>query len=230
MADQTNPYTQLGMMGMMMPNPYTQYKGQLPMPGYMGTPTDAEGSPIQSFTDAQAQHDAWDKANPAPAAGTTLNSTPAGLEAQGSQARAMQNAGYGDWSQLDPTMAASNRPNPTAGAGSVGATAGWNPANPMSAYPTTAGGAAGAAGGGSATAAQPPQNPIDMRQAYLTALSNPGKPSMPGANVPQAQPLGTPSVLNSFLAAHPSGGTAAPAGGGYGNKGFFDTLNQLRSA
>ena len=68
-----------------------------------------------------------------------------------------------------------------------------------------------------------------MRQAYLTALSNPGKVTTPGANVPQATPLGTPSVLNSFLAAHPGGG-GGPAAGNYSNKGFFDTLNQLRSA
>ena len=68
MADQQNPFTMAGMMGMMMPNPYTQYKGALPIPGYMGTPTDALGNPIKSFTDAQAQHDAWDAANPAAAA------------------------------------------------------------------------------------------------------------------------------------------------------------------
>ena len=71
MADQTNPYTQLGMMGMMMPNPYTQYGGKpLPIPGYMGTPTDAQGTPIQSYTDAAKQQPA------APVQGTTLNSTP----------------------------------------------------------------------------------------------------------------------------------------------------------
>ena len=70
--DQTNPFTIAGMAGMMMPNPYTQYKGQLPIPGYSGTPTDAQGNPIQSFLDAQAQHDAA----PAPAQGMTLNSSP----------------------------------------------------------------------------------------------------------------------------------------------------------
>ena len=229
--DQQNPFTMMGMLQMMQPNPYTQYKGRLPIPGYMGTPTDAMGKPIQSFLDAQSQHDAWDKANPAPQ-GTTLNSSPgAGLEAQGSQARAMQDAGYGNWATLDPMMAQSTRPNPTAGAGSVGATTGWNPNNSASIYPTSAGGAAGAGmPGGSTTAAQPPQsNPVDMRQAYLTALSNPGKVTTPGAAVPQAQPLGTPSVLNSFLAAHPGGG-GGPAAGNYTNKPFFDTLSQLRSA
>ena len=82
MADQTNPFTQYGMMQMMQPNPYTQYgQGQrLPIPGYMGTPTDAQGNPIASFGQAQQAHDAWNAANPAPAAsaqGTTLNSTPA---------------------------------------------------------------------------------------------------------------------------------------------------------
>ena len=231
--DQTNPFTIAGMAAMMQPNKYTDPSLQgkpLQLQGYRGTPTDAMGRPIQSFLDAQTAHDAWDKANPAPAQGTTLNSAPAGLEAQGSQARAMQNAGYGDWAMLDPMMAQTNRPGATAGAGSVGATTGWNPANPASAYPTSAGGAAGAAGSGAGGSGSAGANPVDMRQAYLDALSNPGKPSMPGANVPQAQPLGTPSVLNSFLAAHPGGGTAAPASGGYGNKGFFDTLNQLRSA
>ena len=73
-----------------------------------------------------------------------------------------------------------------------------------------------------------PQNPIDMRQAYLTALSNPGKVTDPGATVPQAQPLGSPSVMNAFLAANPSGGGSGA--GGYNNQGFFQTLNKLRAS
>ena len=246
MADDQNPFTMMGMLQMMQPNKYVDpaYKDKaLPMPGYVGTafggspgPTDAMGKPIKSYQNTQKLSDAWNAANPAqPAQGTTLNSNNLGLEAQGSQGRAMQDSGYGNWAMLDPLMAQTSRPNPTAGAGSVGATSGWNPNNSQSIYPTSAGGAAGAlGGGGSTTAAQPPQqNPYDMRQAYLTALSDPqGGRGMktPGAAVPQAQPLGTPSVLNTFLAAHPGGGTAAPAGGGYGNAGFFDTLNKLRSA
>ena len=131
--DQQNPYTMMGMLQMMQPNKYTlpQYKAGLSLQGFRGPATDARGNVIPSFADAQAQHDAWDAAHPAPAAGTTLN-TPGGLEAQGSQARAMQNAGYGDWALLDPMMAQSSHPNPTAGAGTVGATTGWNPANPSS--------------------------------------------------------------------------------------------------
>ena len=66
-----------GYAGLIGPNPYLEYTGQIPMAGYRGTPTDAQGNPIQSYLDAQSQHDAWNAANPAPGAqGTTLNSTP----------------------------------------------------------------------------------------------------------------------------------------------------------
>ena len=209
--DQTNPYTQLGMMGMMMPNPYTQYKGQLPMPGYMGTPTDAEGSPIASYGQAQQAHEAWEP----PAQGTTMNSTPTAAS----------------WDPRTGPQGAANladKPVMTSAGGVIptGQNTGLDhPQYVPASYAYPQGPAPQ-----QQQAAPAPTNPIDMRQAYLTALSNPGNPKMPGANVPEAQPLGTPSVLNSFLAAHPGGGTAAPAGGGYSNKGFFDTLNQLRSA
>ena len=69
--DQQNPFTMAGMMAMMQPNKYINpaYQGKpLPLPGFYGTPTDAQGKPIQSFLDAQSQHDAWNAANPAPAA------------------------------------------------------------------------------------------------------------------------------------------------------------------
>jgi len=69
-----------------------------------------------------------------------------------------------------------------------------------------------------------------MRQAYLNALANPGKVTTPGAVMqPGARPTGAPqpSVLNAFLAAHPSGGTQIP--GGYGNQGFFSTLQNLQA-
>ena len=197
MADQTNPYTQLGMMGMMMPNPYTQYGGKpLPIPGYMGTPTDAQGNPIASFGQAQQQHDAWTP--PPQAQGTTLNSSPSGtfdrppMMTSGGVLPSGENYGT-----QTPTY--------------IPATYGYPQSAPQQ----------------QAAPAAAPTNPVDMRQAYLTALSNPGKVTTPGATVPQAQPLGSPSVMNAFLAANPSGGSGA---GGYNNQGFFSTLNKLRAA
>ena len=208
--DQQNPFTMAGMMGMMQPNKYINpaYKDKpLPLPGFYGTPTDAQGKPIQSFLDAQSQHDAWNAANPAPAApGTTLNSTP-----QGTPTSPIRTA--------LPVMSQAG--------GNGGMTPNWQPSNyaatgqnytimpPQQSAPQQ-----------SAPAAQ--QNPIDMRQAYLDALSNPGKVTTPGATVSQASPLGSPSVMNSFLAANPGGGGAGA--GGYNNSGFFNTLNKLRSA
>ena len=231
--DQQNPFTMMGMMNLMKPNPYEAalYKNKpLSLQGFRGVATDAGGNPIKSFTDAQTAHDAWDTAHPAaPSQGTTLNSVGAGLEPAGSPARAMQNAGYGDWALLDPTLAAS-RQGAMGGEGSVAATSGWNPANPMSATGAAAGGAAGM-GGTTGTAAgaaggTAQTNPVDMRQAYLDALANPGPVTTPGAAIPASQPVGSPSVMDSFLAANKGGGAA----GGYSNHGFFDTLNKLRSA
>ncbi len=240
MADDQNPFTMMGMMQMMQPNPYTAYRGQaLPMPGYVGTafggspgPTDAMGRPIKSYQNTQKLSDAWNAANPAqPAQGTTLNSNNLGLEAKGSSARAMQDAGYGDWGMLDPTLAHSTIPGQTAGPGSVGyQEANYDKTGPQ--MMTLGANGLTPTSGGSPSAPAPQTNPYDMRQAYLTALSDPqGGRGMktPGAAVPQAQPLGTPSVLNSFLAAHPGGG-GGPAAGNYSNKPFFDTLSQLRSA
>lgn len=225
MADQQNPFTMMGMMQMMQPNPYTQYKGQLPIPGYMGTPTDALGNPIKSFTDAQAAHDAW---TPPPAAapqGTTLNSAPNTNTNTSLQMGAMypggplvnQNPNYSSLPAGSPPPAGwYGNSVANADKGSMG---GWSPiysgGPPQQQEQQPAAPAA-------------PTNPIDMRQAYLTALSNPGKVTTSGATVPQSAPLGQPSVLNSFLAANPGGGGAGA--GNYNNQGFFSTLNKLRSA
>ena len=202
--DQTNPYTIAGMAAMMQPNKYIDpaYKDKpLPLPGFYGTPTDAQGNPIQSFLDAQSQHDAWNAANPAPAQGTTLNSTPQPGVIPFQHATMSDGMPYGQTSL---------------GRGVVGPSwQGPGGGTPQQQAPAQQ----------SAPAAQ--QNPIDMRQAYLDALSNPGKVTTPGATVPQASPLGSPSVMNSFLAANPGGGAGA---GGYNNSGFFNTLTKLRSA
>ena len=92
------------------------------------------------------------------------------------------------------------------------------------ANPQQAAGTGGASGGSSSQT-----NPVDMRQAYLDALAKPGDPQMGGATVPASKPLGTPSVLDSFMAANPSGG-GGPAAGNYSNKPFFSTLSHLRNA
>ncbi len=73
-----------------------------------------------------------------------------------------------------------------------------------------------------ATAAATPG--VDMNQAYLDALANPGKVTTPGGYDHSSD---TPSVLSAFLDTNKSGGTGA---GGYSNQGFFDTLNKLQSA
>ena len=219
MADQTNPFVTMGMAGMMMPNPYTQYKGALPMPGYMGTPTDAQGNPIQSYLDAQAAHDAWRPTQAAPAQGTTLNSNPnwmvqnAMLDSMGRKA-----------SQVTTPGGASNDPQTASDVIGMRGMLGPNPNGDNTGQ--TGSIIPGAASAAPAAASQ--TNPFDMRQAYLTALSNPGHVTTPGATVPIKQPLGTPSVLQSFLANNPGGGATTP--GGYTNKPFFATLNNLQGS
>jgi hypothetical protein len=100
----------------------------------------------------------------------------------------------------------------------------FNPGSymPLQALMPQGGAAAAPAGKG------PPPSPPDLRQAYLDALANPGHVTTPGANVPASQPLGVPSVLSSFLAAHPGGG--GKGAGAYDNSGFFNTLNKLGAA
>ena len=164
------------------------------------------GNPIASFTQAQQQHDAWNAANPAPAApaqGTTLNSTPQ------PGVIAFQHATMPDGMPYGQT---------SLGRGVTGTS--WQ----------------GPGGGRRRNKRRPRprpprrQNPIDMRQAYLDALSNPGKVTTPGAQMlPGTSPTGPqsqPSVLAQFLQQHPGGGTTG--GGGYSNQGFFSTLNALK--
>ena len=66
--DQQNPFTMMGMMNMMQPNKYEplQFKNRpLSLQGFRGPATDARGNVIQSYADAQTQHDAWNQAHPA---------------------------------------------------------------------------------------------------------------------------------------------------------------------
>jgi hypothetical protein len=228
--DQTNPFVMAGMAAMMQPNKYTDPSLQgkpLQLQGYRGTPTDAMGRPIQSFLDAQSQHDAWDAANPAPAQGMTLNQTPnaatpirgiGGLQPgqwDGANGLPTGTPDYSTNTGIGMATDPSGMPNGQTPLGRGVTGTSWQPQRMMP-QPQQQ------------QQAPQPQNPVDMRQAYLDALSNPGKVTTPGATVPQSQPLGSPSVMSSFLAAHPGGGGAGA--GGYNNSGFFQTLNKLRAA
>ena len=221
----------MGLRGLTGPNPYLEYTGQIPMAGYRGAPTDAAGNPIASFTQAQAQHDAWNAANPTPAAprrvaGTTLNSTPQPQHGVG----ALQ---PGQWDGSDGLATGT----PTSGVRMAsqpnGMPQGWNQNSNNGGIfttPSTQQGMAPQQQGPAASAA--PQNPIDMRQAYLDALSNPGKVTTPGAQMLPGTSHDRTTIAalrcwRSFCSSTPGGGTTG--GGGYSNQPFFSTLNALEA-
>ena len=244
-----NPILDMGLLGMMQPNPYINpaYAGKpLKLPGfYTGQaggnmpPTDAYGKPIQSFVDANAAKQAAYQtqlasfnANQTPPPGTTTLNTPPNVygTANPDLSKGIYSAapagGYNlpmgqpiPLAQFAGGTGGGNQ-NQKDAAG-LAALMGLNPQNlnGMGAvYGTPA----------AAPAPAPPPSPPDTRQDYLDALSNPGPPMKVGAAVPASQPLGVPSVMNAFMAAHPSGG--AKGAGGYDNSGFFNTLSNLRSA
>jgi hypothetical protein len=189
--------------GMYGPNQYSQFQGRMPFPGYVGTPTDALGRPIQM---------------PQQTPGTTLNSTPA--------AAAAPPSGATDYSTSNPAYANYLKGHP---AGSQMTAGGQIPSGGSSAAPTNVPPTMmpGVYGQQSPTAA--PQSsgvaPGSLNNA-LAALSNPGPVTTPGATVPQSTVGSQPSVLQQFLA-NKQGGTGA---GNYSNQGFFDTLNALGKA
>jgi hypothetical protein len=207
-------YQQELMGGMYGPNPYSQYQGRIPLPGYAGTPTDALGRPIQPppGTTLNSQ-----PAAPPPAPSSGLNVFPnnpaanaalqrqfAALAAQGmgtQQANAYRGLTGGGLSTGNPTVDAAQ----TAMAQQAAQGGGW------------------AAAGGAAPAAQAASAAPGSWQQAVSLLSNPGKVTTPGATVPQSQIGNQPSVLQQFLASQ-HGGTGA---GNYSNTGFFDTLNAL---
>ena len=245
-SDQQNPFLLQGLMGMMQPNPYIQPQWQnspLSLPGFYGDPTDATGKPIQSFQDAKAQSAAAQAAAPPPGT-TTLNSTgmynaPTATNGMGSvNQSAFSTPGMGGG--IDPSTgetfdqaqaALRNYYNPTQGSmvggDTGGGTGGGYSHAPTPQYegpsPQSMGvPAPWASQGSSAPAASSAPAGPDMRQAYLDARSNPGTPAMQGATVPQSAPLGQPSVMSAFLAAHPSGGGAGA--GNYNNSRCFSIL------
>lgn len=204
--------TVLGYQGLVGQNPYLTYQGAIPMAGYYGAPTDASGRPIQSYQDAQVAHDQWAATHPAQPQGTTLNSHP--------QVDAVTNQLLG-WNALGHM----NQPNyrPSTGDPYLDSINGIGQSGGPQFDPSRAGGQAQ-----QQQAAAPAQtNPVDMRQAYLSALANPGKVTTPGAQIyPGAAQTGAPqpSVLDKFLASN----QASTGGGGYSNAPFFQTLNALK--
>ena len=227
-----------------MSNKYSPYAGvSIPWGSYNGGstgPTDAHGNPIQSYQTAQTAHDAWAAANPAQMApSTSLNSNPS-LPPKGSQARAMYDAGYGDWSQLDPSMGRSsiNGANNSGGYGAGISGGGFQPATMSDGMPagqTNLGrGVTGTSWQRSpmmgqqvqaAPQTQSPQNPYDMNAAYLQALSNPGHVTTPGATVAQSAPPSNQSgVLQQFLA---NWGGNSKGAGNYDNSGFINSLRGM---
>jgi hypothetical protein len=205
MADFSNTDAQLAMSGFYGPNKYSNFQNQrLPMPGYVGTPTDAMGNPIQ--------------AQP----GTTLNTPPPSTQIQAPapaaggdpmsamyQAIGARGGGY---------MPISSGGQVSGGAASTNAhLEGGQNIMPQYQYvpPQQAAPAAPQAQGQAA-------NPGGSLDTALSLLANPGKVTTPGANGPSSTPQS--NVLQQFLANN-KGGTGA---GNYSNQGFFNTLNALK--
>lgn len=213
-------------------NKFSPLSGQpIPFPAqYRGTPTDALGRPIQSYVDAQAAHDAW---APPPTAATqaspvTLNSNPmnSSVGMQPSQLFGGNQAAYPSLAPMNSLqrtnalagLQPSGQPYAARPGGTFGQDAAFNrqfaafgsgPMQPQQAAPVAAA----------------PTNPIDMNQAYLDALANPGKVTTPGATVPQAPtPSNQSGVLQQFLANWKQGGGQTQGAGNYNNRGFFDAL------
>jgi hypothetical protein len=187
-------------------NKFSNVNGmKFPMYNYWGTPTDVMGNPIAGYQAPAAP------AAPAATTGTSINSLPA----VGSPARAMSNAGYGDWSQLDPTLGISSR------SGQTGSS--------FSSLP----GQAGQATAATAAKQQAPQGNFN----YLTALANPGKINTPGVTPPPraSQPGGfdMDALLSKLQAGSMTPPTQAQTGligGTAPSSGFLQTLAALRGS
>ena len=246
-----NPILDMGLLGMMQPNPYLDptlnYNADgtpkpLALPGFRGAATDAYGRAIGAPPPGTTTlNTPGPGATAAPAggqpasgtfnygamgsAGAPLQELMSNYQAAQSKLSPQQQYDQAQTRQMDTRNAqniANLNMNRTAGGG-MGA--GNNVMNSGPDYSSPVFSGSGAAG---PAAAAPAPTGTDPRQAYLDALANPGPLTPVGAAVPASKPLGTPSVLNAFMAAHPSGGTKGA--GGYDNSGFFSTLSNLKSA
>ncbi len=167
---------------------------------YAGVPTDALGRPIQSYLDAQ---NAAPAAPPQQAPPVTLNSTPQQAPQQVDYLQAYNDALSGGRGQnaADATRASNQPPY----FGRLPTAAPQQQQAPQAAAPSS--------------------RSIDMSQAYLNALSNPGKVTTGGATVPQAPtPTGQSNVLQQFLQNWQNKGAPTTGAGNYNNAGFFNAL------
>ena len=210
-------------------NKYSSFAGQSLNPymgGYYGGPTgptDAHGNPIGSYQTAQAQHDAWNAANPAPAApsmppSTTLNSNP--VAGVGGHATMSDGMPYGQTNLGRGVVGQADGANNTGGygAGISGAYGGASTPAMMGVGPQPS----------QAAPTAPQTNPVDMGQAYLNALANPGKVTTPGATVPQApSPSNQSGVLQQFLQNWQNNGSQTQGAGNYNNSGFYNALKGM---
>jgi hypothetical protein len=182
-------------------NQYSPFQG-VPLPSlaaYAGVPTDALGNPIASYQQAQQQS----QMPPS----TTLNSNPLAAAAAASPS-----TGGGHYVSMGGGGQFTG-----GGQYQAGQMAGQNVLPQQVWVPNQA-----------PAAATPPPAPTpgpDMNQAYLAALSNPGKVQTPGATVPQAPlPSGQSGVLQSFLQNWQNKGSPTTGAGNYNNSGFFNAL------
>jgi hypothetical protein len=178
MADTNTAMEQMMMSGFYSPNKYSNFQNQrLPMPGYVGAPTDALGRPIQPPPGMTLNTPAPPAATPPPpAAPAAPNYLAQQIEqAPGNPQQGSFGGGGGSGNGALLTQMLLNQPGPGAAA---------------AAQPAVAPQAAAPQAGGSLDNA-------------LSLLANPGKVTTPGAT---GAPNRGPSVLNAFLAANPGMG------------------------
>ena len=196
--------------------PVSPVPGQDPDGWVRGASHRRDGSADKSYTDAQAQHDAWAAANPAPPAaaktpGTTMNNTGWNQNPVGSPLNPA-----GDWTQLAPELPGANQQQQAnyaynLGLGGLPIRRRTRPTSARAAEPAKL----GQMGPIRAKVGQVRRRirstcarPISTHWVESWPIKQSGAVMQPGA-----QPTGgqQPSVLDAFLAAHPGGGSSIPA-------------------
>ena len=207
-------------------NPYSLYKNAAfpRKPSFSGPATDAKGNVIQSYADAAKQAALYSPIG----TGLATTSAPPQQGLGGSEAE-RQLAG---WGALDPIDIS---PNSLQGLDrSFGSSMATQPlgtrmqnaqsGNIAANMPTSLGGTLGSTANATAAQAAQPQ-PVDMSQAYLDALSNPGKVTTPGAQVAQGPlPAQQGNELDQFITNWKKNPGATQGAGGYSNLPFLSGI------